>query len=184
MNIWFTSDHHFGHKRIIELAQRPFTSVEEMDEMMIWYWNDRVKPGDMVYHVGDFAFADHDPYLDRLNGVKRLILGNRDHSNRWKTGFSKRSSTVDSLLHIALPDACHFAVRVWNRAHHGTIHLVHRHDNLRGDSQSCELGVDCWNFAPAGIEEIKAPWLGRERLNVRMAKSNSAAARQRAPPAR
>jgi hypothetical protein len=48
---FFTSDHHFGHKRIIELAKRPFTSVDEMDEYMIVRWNDRVKPGDTTSEI-------------------------------------------------------------------------------------------------------------------------------------
>jgi calcineurin-like phosphoesterase family protein len=61
MNIWFSSDTHYGHKRIIELAKRPFSSVEEMDEVMIERHNARVRPGDQFFHVGDFAFADHDP---------------------------------------------------------------------------------------------------------------------------
>ena len=92
MTAFFTSDHHFGHKRIIELAKRPFTSVDEMDEYMIVRWNDRVKPGDTIYHVGDFAFTDHDPYLRRLNGQKFLVPGNHDHSNRVKkaTGWEGR----------------------------------------------------------------------------------------------
>ena len=76
MNVWFTSDTHFGHKRIIELAKRPFSSVEQMDGVMIESWNARVRPGDLVYHVGDFAFADHTPYLERLNGQKFLVKGN------------------------------------------------------------------------------------------------------------
>jgi calcineurin-like phosphoesterase family protein len=164
MNIWFTSDHHFGHKRIIELAKRPFASVEEMDEEMIHRWNQFVEPGDMVYHLGDFAFADHTPYLSRLKGQKRLILGNHDHSNR--VNKAKGWATVDSLLHVTLPDStpmvlCHYAMRVWSRSHHGAIHLYgHSHGNLMGDSQSCDVGVDRWDFYPVSMDEI------RERIAV------------------
>ena len=49
MNIWFSSDTHYGHKRIIELAKRPFSSVEEMDEVMIERHNARVRPGDQFF---------------------------------------------------------------------------------------------------------------------------------------
>jgi calcineurin-like phosphoesterase family protein len=126
MSIWFTSDNHFGHKRIIELANRPFSSLNEMDECMIVRWNDRVKPGDIVYHVGDFAFTDHDPYLERLSGQKFLVPGNLDHSNRVKkaTGWVK----VERIMDVILPDGtmvvlCHYAMRVWSRSHHGAIHL-------------------------------------------------------------
>lgn len=159
MTIWFTSDHHFGHKRIIELANRPFSSVEEMDEEMVRRWNAVVAPGDMVYHLGDFAFADHTPYLARLKGQKRLVLGNHDHSNR--VNKAKGWATVDSLLHVTLPDKalvvlCHYAMRVWNRSHHGAIHLYgHSHGNLQGDSQSCDVGVDRWAFAPVSMDEIR-----------------------------
>lgn len=163
MNIWFTSDHHFGHKRIIELARRPFASVEEMDEVMIENWNRRVKPGDMVYHLGDFAFDDHIPYLARLKGQKRLILGNHDHSNRVNKAKGCGWSTVDGLLHVTVGDTplalCHYAMRVWSRSHYGAIHLYgHSHGSLPGDSQSCDVGVDCWHFQPVSLEEI------RERL--------------------
>lgn len=161
MKIWFTADHHFGHKRIIELAQRPFASVEEMDEEMIKRWNLLVAPEDLVYHLGDFAFADHQPYLDRLNGQKSLILGNHDHSNRVKK--AKGWSTIDSLLHVDVLGEeapivlCHYGMRVWNRSHHGALHFYgHSHGTLPGDSQSCDVGVDCWAYAPVVLEEIKA----------------------------
>lgn len=36
---FITSDTHFGHARIIELASRPFASVEEMDAELIRRWN-------------------------------------------------------------------------------------------------------------------------------------------------
>ena len=79
--LFFTSDTHFFHGRIIELCNRPFHSVEEMNEALITNWN-RVVPRDgVVFHLGDFAFGGPDEWnsiLDRLNGKIHLILGNHD----------------------------------------------------------------------------------------------------------
>lgn len=156
---WFTADHHFGHRRIIELAGRPFLSVEEMDEEMIARWNARVARADTVHHLGDFAFAEHDPYLRRLNGNKHLYRGNHDHSNRVKKASGW--STVNDLRLVKVGDAsvvlCHYALRVWNASHHGALHFYgHSHGNLPGDSQSLDVGVDCWDFRPVSLDEIKA----------------------------
>lgn len=160
MTTWFTSDTHLGHARIIELASRPFATVEEMDDALIDGWNARVAPGDTIFHLGDFAFADHAHYIARLNGHKRLIRGNHDHKNRLRRELWH---TVDELLHVTVDDThlvlCHYALRVWNRSHHGAIHLFgHSHGNLPGNSQSCDVGVDSWQFRPVRLEEI------RERL--------------------
>ena len=65
MTIFFTGDTHFAHRRIIELAKRPFTTVEEMDEVMIKRWNAVVTANDVVYHLGDLAWTDHTPYLQQ-----------------------------------------------------------------------------------------------------------------------
>lgn len=81
MSIYFTSDTHFGHAKIIEYCKRPFNSVEHMNEMLIQNWNQVVKPDDTVYHLGDFAMGSkdkHKGYLDRLNGYKILVRGNHD----------------------------------------------------------------------------------------------------------
>lgn len=78
---WFTSDTHFGHKNILEYEKeaRPFNSVEEMNETLISNWNDTVRPKDIVYHLGDFAFGKHNLHIaGRLHGRKRLVLGNHD----------------------------------------------------------------------------------------------------------
>lgn len=161
MQIWFTADTHFGHERIIELANRPFATVEEMDEEMIRRWNAVVAPGDLIYHLGDFAFCDHTPYLARLNGQKKLIIGNHDHSNRLKK--AKGWATIDSLLRVKgipgepLPVVlCHYAMRVWSSSHHGALHLYgHSHGSLPGDHQSCDVGVDCWGFQPVTLNDVK-----------------------------
>lgn len=157
--IWFTADHHFGHKRICQLAGRPFLTVEAMDEELIKNWNDRVAKADTVYHLGDFAFAEHDPYLQRLKGQKRLIIGNHDHSERVKK--ARGWSTKDQLLHIDVKGQsialCHYKLQVWNRAHHGALHFYgHSHGNLIGDNQCLDVGVDCWDFRPVNLDEIKA----------------------------
>lgn len=36
---------------------RPFPSVEAMDEALINAWNNRIRPSDEVWHLGDFAYA-------------------------------------------------------------------------------------------------------------------------------
>lgn len=159
MAIWFTADNHFGHFNIIRLAKRPFQTLEEMDEVMIARWNERVAPGDTVYHVGDFALRDHNPYLMRLHGQKHLVIGNHDHSNRVKkaTGWW----TVDSMKTVTVEGTpvmlCHYGLRVWSRSHYGALHFYgHSHGNLPGDSQCTDVGVDCWDFRPVSLDEIKA----------------------------
>jgi len=78
---WVTSDHHFGHARIIELAARPFASVEEMNHELIDRWNRVVGPDDVVLHLGDLALGSVEPSLAMtatLNGRRYLVPGNHD----------------------------------------------------------------------------------------------------------
>ena len=85
MSIFLCSDQHLGHARIIDLCNRPFSSVEEMNETIIANHNRLVKPNDTVYFLGDVCMgklADSMPLLHRMNGVKLLILGNHDRPSR------------------------------------------------------------------------------------------------------
>lgn len=89
-SIWFVSDTHFNHGNILkfrtkypdgDLVRPGFLDVQHMNETMIENWNSVVKPNDIVYHLGDVAFGnvtDMENILNRLNGKKRLILGNHD----------------------------------------------------------------------------------------------------------
>ena len=67
---------------IHKFKTRPFSTVEEMDEALMDNWNSVVKPGDKVYHLGDVTFGNKENYIKnihkRLNGKKRLIVGNHD----------------------------------------------------------------------------------------------------------
>ena len=85
-DVFFVSDTHFDHANFLNFRDnageliRPFSSVEEMNELMIERWNSVVKPHDKVYHLGDVTFRPNQfaPIAKRLNGHKRLIGGNHD----------------------------------------------------------------------------------------------------------
>lgn len=163
MNTWFTADPHLGHKRILELAKRPFRDVDHMNETIVWNINLRVQPGDDLYILGDFAFADHDPFLARLNGNKHLIIGNHDHSKRLKK--ATLWSSVEMMSRIKIDDTyimlCHYRMATWYKSHRGALHLYgHSHGNWPGDTQCCDVGVDCWNFRPVNLSEA------RKRMNT------------------
>jgi calcineurin-like phosphoesterase family protein len=160
-NIWFTSDTHFGHNAIIRFSNRPFSSVEDMDETLIQRWNERVKPNDLIWHLGDFAFHKTPTQLEelfnRLNGTKCLITGNHDHNDTRRLPWTiiKALTTIgfDKKLPIVL---CHYGMRVWDRSHHGSLHLYgHSHNTLPGNNQSLDVGVDCWDYRPINIDEIR-----------------------------
>ena len=83
------SDTHFYHENIIKYCNRPFKSVEEMNEIMVDNWNHIVQPQDHIYHLGDVSIERGSKnsqqarrlirLIQRLKGHKRLLLGNHDH---------------------------------------------------------------------------------------------------------
>ena len=82
--IYFTADMHFNHKNIIRHCNRPFESVEEMNEVIIARFNAKVKQKDSLYILGDAVWGSADSankIMKRLNGKKFLIRGNHDY--RW-----------------------------------------------------------------------------------------------------
>ena len=84
--VFLTSDTHFGHAGVCRFTEadgvtkiRPWTDPDEMDEEMVRRWNDRVRPNDKVYHLGDVVINRRAlKTLARLNGDKVLIRGNHD----------------------------------------------------------------------------------------------------------
>jgi len=84
--VWLVSDTHFGHAGVCRFTRadgvtklRPWTDPDEMDEAMVRAWNDRVRPNDKVYHLGDVVINRRAmKTLARLNGDKVLIRGNHD----------------------------------------------------------------------------------------------------------
>ena len=85
-SVFLVSDTHFGHLGVCRFTRedgvtklRPWTDPQEMDEAMVRAWNERVRPTDKVYHLGDVVINRRSlSTLARLNGDKVLIRGNHD----------------------------------------------------------------------------------------------------------
>jgi calcineurin-like phosphoesterase family protein len=96
---WFTSDWHFGHRRILELGEgRPFATIDEHDQALIDRHNQLVDPEDNVWVLGDVALGDISQSLDccaRMNGRKILVCGNHDRPALWERHTEKWRYWVD-----------------------------------------------------------------------------------------
>ena len=85
--IYFTSDLHLNHQNILkyEPLSRPFSTKEEMNEVIINNWNNKVSIEDTVYVLGDLSMGEVKnsiPLIKRLNGKIILIRGNHDNEKR------------------------------------------------------------------------------------------------------
>ncbi len=170
INTWFTSDTHFGHKNILEFEKeaRPFSSLEEMHEVMIERWNKVVASKDVVYHLGDFCFGKQ--YLEiasRLNGKKTLVMGNHDMlpSKDYLQYFHRLAGCIFwkglLLTHIPVDSTC-----LWHRASkniHGHLHsknvlceIIDREGCIMTALSPFHFNVSCEqnNLTPFHIDEI------------------------------
>ncbi|MFT3786240.1 MAG: metallophosphoesterase family protein [Tepidisphaeraceae bacterium] len=146
---WFIADTHFGHANIIRYSKRPFATVDDHDRQLVENWNTFVKPGDDVFHLGDFAYRNRESalkLLEQLNGNVHLIEGNHDaaaHQIRAHFVWYDKVKTVkvnDRRIFLS-----HYAHRVWEKSHHGAWHLYgHSHASLPDDpnSLSFDAGID------------------------------------------
>lgn len=174
--VFFTADLHFGHKNIISYCNRPFSSVETMNDTIIERWNSKVGVDDTVFILGDFLLIrdeDTKRALDvifSLNGKIMLVPGNHEkmalHCSRIIT--NGKMVVLPELYAYYHQDAnapkgrrlivlCHYAMRVWEDSHFGSYHLYgHSHGTLPDDktSLSMDVGVDPNNFYPLSYEEI------------------------------
>jgi len=121
---YYIGDLHIGHVSSIRFDNRPFASVEEMDEAIIQNWNSRITDDDTVYVLGDAFFKNEArsvAAISRLNGVKHLIRGNHDRihgrlANFWES-IEYYRELDDGDIHLAL---CHFPIPFYNRQHYGS----------------------------------------------------------------
>jgi len=150
---FYISDTHFDHAKIIMLCNRPFKSVDEMNEEMVRRWNSVVTANDTVYHLGDFAWKRRDYWRTRLNGNIIFIQGNHDP----KTECNYEELT-DGQYKLVL---FHYPIVSWNGFHRGYFHFYgHVHGSkldympLDWRARAFDVGVECLDYTPRTADEI------------------------------
>ena len=90
----YISDLHFFHGNLLKgMDNRPFSSVDEMNDYLIEKWNEKVQGGDQVIILGDLFWTKDvqkiNKILNKLKGQICLIKGNHDDSWLKKEGVNK-----------------------------------------------------------------------------------------------
>ena len=160
-------------------AERKAELVAEMDEAMLKAINDTVGPRDFLYILGDVSFAKPEytkQMIKRMNGIKILVWGNHDQVIRSNSEIRDLFHETHELLdRTFVVDGkrtkivmCHYAMKVWNKSHHNSIHLFgHSHGTMPDDgSRSMDVGVDAVGMRPISLEEVMVYMEGRTNVPI------------------
>lgn len=183
-----TSDTHFGHARIGELAARPFRAVDEMDAALARVWNDTVGADDVVLHLGDLALGPIEAsiaFTAGLNGRRYLVPGNHDRvspATQSKRAIERFAHAYEDAGWTILPEivqgtrhgrallASHYpytgdSTPIERHSSHrpfdSGLPLIHGHTHARdrgADGRMFHVGVDAFGYAPIPFAVIDA-WL-------------------------
>lgn len=144
---WITSDQHHGHTNIIKYENRPFNSIEEMDEYLIYNWNSKVKKHEKVLILGDFSFYGKKKtkeILNKLNGYLSIVLGNHDKRKTCKWWYDAGFKAVYDFP-IIVNNIIFSHEPIKNEFHniHGHVH-----------SKFYNIGVDVNNYYPVRLKDF------------------------------
>lgn len=169
--IYFTSDLHFYHEKIIRHCNRLFADAQEMNERLIENWNCTVGPDDDVYILGDVTMKGPEhafAVLSRLAGRKYLVKGNHDYfvDNYAWSEYSWVFQWVKEYHELIVNNQkfvlFHYPIAEWADFYKGSIHLHgHQHNKAVYNYQQkqvglkrYDVGVDANDFTPVSIEHI------------------------------
>ena len=168
-NIFFCSDHHFYHQNILTFKRddgtplREFQDVDHMNEIMVQRHNERVRPNDKVYFLGDVTMSRNARGLEilgRMNGEKVLIKGNHDlcKPQQYLQYFKdiRGSHQFDGMIltHIPIhPDS----LARWGLNVHGHLHyqVVRLPLSQIPDRRYYNVSMERINYTPVSLEEVK-----------------------------
>ncbi len=178
-SVFLISDTHFGHAGVCQFTHpddntvklRPWSDPDEMDEEMIRRWNERVKPTDKIYHLGDVVINRKAlKTLSRLNGDKVLIRGThdvfRDHESRMYFRELRAYHVMNGMIlsHIPVHEASlgRFGVNIHGHLHASRVKKARGVDAKTGtvlygneiDPRYHCVCVEATDFAPILFEDV------------------------------
>ncbi len=172
MNLYI-SDLHFGHRDIIGFDHRPFGDVEEMDQVLIKLWNDRVFEDDHVFIVGDLLCGSDKHaswYLSQMKGHKHLIIGNHDEGMLDDDRAMSYFESVDYMKTVVdvyegrkiKVFLCHYPMVSWGKETHGNWHIYgHIHsvrlqpyEAMQTISHTLNAAACINNYTPVSFREL------------------------------
>jgi calcineurin-like phosphoesterase family protein len=146
------SDTHFGHNNVA--IHRGFKDAEEMDNHIISNWNSVISKKDVVWMLGDITMEKGDySILDRLNGIKKIVLGNHDMPNHSKRLLGYTGSLAGAvklrgciLTHIPIHPQ---ELREFKLNIHG-----HVHQNTIPDSRYINVSCEAIGYTPVELDYL------------------------------
>ena len=133
--IYYIADMHFGHENVIRFDDRPFADTEQMDEVLIQNWNERVTADDTVYVLGDAFWKNEENsirIMQRLQGHKHLIQGNHD---RVKGKLRPYWESIEQYAEVndenRLVILSHYPILFYKNQHYGAVMLYGHVHNTR-----------------------------------------------------
>ena len=169
-SVFLVSDTHFGHQGVCKFMRndgvtklRPFDNPDEMDEFMVKAWNERVRPTDKVYHLGDVVINRRAlGIMRRLNGDKVLIRGNHDifRDNEYREHFRElRAYHVMNgmiLSHIPIHEESlgRFGVNIHGHTHANRVMTMGLRSERIVDVRYHCVCVEQTDFAPILFEDV------------------------------
>jgi len=161
MKYFVTADLHLGHDNIIKYCNRPFKSIDHMNDTLIKNWNERVKDEDSIYIVGDFCFKSSrsttQKWIKLLNGNKIFIKGNHDDniSNIVSLQIQFDGITIN-MTHIPVVFNTRCGLNLVGHVHDRWKYHISR-TREPYSMYTCEkinVGVDVWDFYPVTLKEV------------------------------
>ena len=151
----FIADLHFGHQNMAK--RRGFDSVEAHDEYVIQEWNKVVDKRDVTYILGDITMEKKEPYrlLDRLNGVKHVVLGNHDRrqDTLWLMNHVESAAGIIQYKGFFLTHCPIHPKELTYRDVQGNIH-GHVHENIIDEPGYYCVSCEVVNYQPKTINEL------------------------------
>lgn len=157
--IRYISDLHLSHNNMA--IKRGFKNYEEHDEHIIKTWNSIVSKKDVTYILGDVTFEKSKPYeiLNRLNGIKKVILGNHDEpqhvpellkyvNNVAAMKYLKHKQYGNIILTHAPIHPCELEYRFKINIH------GHVHENTLPDKRYINVSAEVIDYKPKLLEEL------------------------------